>query len=192
MSKRLPVVLTQAETDAIILAARNAADNARTAKKQWAAWRDFVMVQTGLRAGPRVSELCNLTLSDVNLANAVLAIRGGKGDKDRNVPFGPALLGILRKWIGDRKDGYLFPGPNGKRLNPRTFQVRLDALAAAARIVKEIHPHLLRHSYACWLLRNGVDIREVMELMGHANLNTTEVYLHVDQNHLRETVNRLG
>lgn len=191
MARRLPIVLTQAEIDALLLAARSAADNARTPTKQLAAWRDFVMITTGLKAGPRVSELCDLEVSDIDLAGSILSIKHGKGDKDRNVPIGRKLAVALREWIGDRTQGVLFPGPKGKRLTPRAFQLRLEALAKAAGITKDVHPHLLRHSFACALLRSGTDVREVQELLGHANLATTAVYLHVDPARLQAAVDRL-
>lgn len=191
MSRRLPVILTAAESDALLLAARASADGAKTPSKRHVAWRDFVMIQTGLLAGPRVSELCDLRVMDIDLAGATLAIIGGKGDKDRNVPIGVRLLVALREWIGARTEGYLFPGPHGKRLCPRTFQLRLAALAKSASIRKAIHPHLMRHSFACALLRSATDIREVQELLGHANLATTAIYLSVEVSRLKAAVDRL-
>jgi site-specific recombinase XerD len=191
MPDRLPVILTAADINALLLTARLAADNARTPTKRLAAWRDFVMVETSLLSGPRVSELCDLQVTDIDLARAMLAIQLGKGSKDRNIPVGARLLIVLREWIGDRTAGWLFPGPKGRRLNPRTFQRRLDRLATVAGIAKDIHPHLLRHSFACSLLRSGADIREVQEALGHANLATTQVYLHVDQARLRAAMDRL-
>ena len=87
MSRRLPSILTPSEIDALLTAARAAADAACRPARQHATWRDFVMVQTGLLAGPRVAELCCLEVTDIDLTGAVLAIRHGKGDKDRNVPI---------------------------------------------------------------------------------------------------------
>lgn len=191
MSRRLPSILTSPEVETLLTCARAAADAARTPVKQLAAWRDFVMIQTGLLAGPRVAELCALTVPDVDLAGAVLAIKRGKGDKDRNVPIGARLMPVLREWIGDRTTGWLFPGPGGRKLNPRTFQKRLAALARAARITKRVHPHLMRHVFACSLLRTGADVREVQDLLGHASLSTTAIYLHVEIGRLKGAVDRL-
>jgi len=191
MGRRLPVILTPRESEALLAAACDAASSASTPTKQLAAWRDFVMVQTGLLAGLRVAELCDLTVPDIDLAGAVLAVIEGKGKKDRNLPINAKLLNVLREWIGARTQGFLFPGPNGKRLSERTFQVRLTELAKAAGIRKAIHPHLMRHSFACALLRSGADLREVQELLGHANLATTAIYLHVEVSRLKDAVNRL-
>ena len=190
MSRRLPSLLTASEIDALLFAARSAADSARSPSKQLGAWRDFVMVQTGLLAGPRVAELCALEVTDIDMVGAVLSIRHGKGDKDRNVPIGKKLLWVLAEWIGERKAGWLFPGQTGK-LAPRTFQVRLEKLAKAAGILKNTHPHMLRHAFACSLLRSDADIREIQELLGHANLATTAIYLHVDSARLKAAVDRL-
>jgi len=197
MSKRkkrhsLPVILTPQEAASLLTTARSAADDASTPSKQLSAWRDFVMVETGLLAGPRVSELCDLKVNNVDLAGATLSIVAGKGDRDRNVPIGKKLLKMLREWIGERTSGYLFQGPKGKRLSPRTFQLRLEALAQTAGIDrKKAHPHVLRHVFATQLLRTGADLREVMELLGHANLATTAIYLHVLTERLKPAVDRL-
>lgn len=192
MARRIPKILTPAEVDSLLAAARDFVNAATTQKKQIAAWRDFVMIQTGLLAGPRVAELCDLHVIHAELnSSPILSIRGGKGDKDRNVPIGKRLQMILKEWIGCRTDGFLFPGPKGKHLSPRTFQLRLEALAKKAGIKKKVHPHLLRHTYANTLLRSGADVREVMELLGHSNLGTTQIYLSVDQERLRAAVDRL-
>ena len=190
--RRLPVVLSTEERAALLKTACNAAGDAGTPAKQRAAWRDFVMIQCGLMAGPRVAEMCNLKVTNIDLVGAVLSIKLGKGSKDRNVSIGKKLLGVLREWIADRKDGYLFPGPGGKRLAERTFQVRLERLCRAAGISREkAHPHVLRHCFATALLRTGSDIREVQELMGHADLATTAIYLHVESERLKAAVDRL-
>lgn len=191
MSRRLPVILNAAEIDSLRVVAREAVNSARTPKKQLLAWRDFVMIETGLLAGPRVSELCNLEVTDIDLAGAVLAIRHGKGDKDRNVPIGQKLLTVLRAWIGERTSGYLFPGPNGKRLSPRTFQVRLEALVKAARIMKPAHPHTLRHCFATALLKKGVNIRIIQRLLGHSSVAVTEIYTHITDEDAKKAVDLL-
>jgi site-specific recombinase XerD len=191
MSRRLPSILTTSEIDALLAAARAAADAARTPARQQATWRDFVMIQTGLLAGPRVAELCALEVADIDLAGAVLAIRHGKGDKDRNVSIAVKLLPALREWIGTRKSGWLFPGPNGKRLCTRAFQRRLVTLARAAGIVKATHPHMLRHSFATALLKRGVNLRIIQTLLGHSSVAVTEIYTHIDTSDMKLAVDLL-
>jgi len=177
--RRLPVILTFDEVNSLISAALNAANGANTEGRRYRSWRDFVMVQTGVLAGPRVSELCDLEVSDIDLVGAVLNIRWGKGKKDRNVSIGAKLLIVLREWIGQRKKGWLFPGPKGKRLDPQTFQRRLIQLAKAAKVLKATHPHLLRHSFATLLVTKKVNLLVIQKLLGHANVATTQIYAHV-------------
>jgi integrase/recombinase XerC len=149
------------------------------------------MVQTGVLAGPRVSELCNLEVTDVDLVGAVLNIRDGKGGKDRNVPIGRKLLVVLREWIGQRRKGFLFPGPKGRQLKKRAFQLRLTALAKAAKILKATHPHLLRHSFATLLVKKGVNLRIIQTLLGHGSVAVTEIYTHIDTSDLKPAVDLL-
>jgi integrase/recombinase XerC len=189
--RALPVVLRTEEIDALLSAALASVNDARTPKKQLAAWRDFAMIQTGLLAGLRVAELGDLQVPHVDLAGLTLSVVEGKGAKDRNIPIGAKLLPVLREWIGERKSGYVFHGPKGKRLTTRTFQKRLDALAIKAKLTKEIHPHLLRHAFACNALRSGADIKEVQELLGHESLQTTAFYLHTEVSRLKAVVDRL-
>ena len=160
--------------------------------KQFAARRDFAMVQTCLLAGPRVAELCDLEVDDIDLVGAVTMIRQGKGGKDRNIPFGKKPVAYCGWWVGKRTGGFLFPGPNGKRLAKRAFQVRLAGWGSLRwHTAAKAHPHAARHSFACSLLRPGSDIREIMELMGHANLATTAIYLSVENERLRAACDRL-
>jgi len=190
--RALPTILKPAEAASLLAQACAAADAAATPAREFAAKRDYAMVQTGLLAGPRVAELCSILVTDIDLPGAVLMILHGKGDRDRSIPIGKKLLRVLRWWIGKRTEGFLFPGPNGKRLAKRTFQVRLAELAKAAGIGrKKAHPHALRHSFACSLLRTGSDLRQIMELLGHANLATTAIYLHVESESLRASCDRL-
>ena len=191
MSRRLPSILTTSEIEALLVAARAAADAACRPARQQTTWRDFVMVKTGLLAGPRVAELCALEVTDIDLTGAVLAIRHGKGDKDRNVPIAAKLLVVLREWIGTRTAGWLFPGPNGKQLCTRTFQRRLETLATAAGIVKTTHPHMLRHSFATSLLKRRVNLRVIQTLLRHSSVAVTEIYTHIDTTDMKVAVDRL-
>jgi site-specific recombinase XerD len=191
MSRRLPIAFNSAEAENIVSFARGRIDAAKTKGKRFAANRDLAMIVTGLFAGGRVSELCNLQVEDVDLISATLSIRRGKGDKDRNLPISVKLAPILQAWIGNRASGYLFPGPKGRRLSPRRFQERLAELGRAAKTRKRLHPHLMRHTFATSLLRTGSSLEEVRELLGHANLQTTAIYLHVETSRLKPAVDRL-
>jgi site-specific recombinase XerD len=189
--RALPLSLTPGEATSLLAQACAAADGARTPVKAEAARRDYVMIQTGLLAGPRLAELCNLKVVDVDLSSAVLEIRHGKGDKDRIVPLGKLRV-VLRSWIGDRTEGYLFPGPNGKRLGHRTFQSRLKRVMGAAKIqAQKAHPHILRHTFATTLLKKKVNLCVIQRLLGHSSVATTQIYLGVDVDDLREAIGAL-
>lgn len=178
--------------DALLKTALAAVDNAPTSSKQLIAWRTFAMIETALKGGPRVAELCSLKVQDVDLMGAMLSIIEGKGSKDRNVSIGNKLVRILQEWIGDRRDGYLFPGPNGKRLSERTFQLRLEALCEAAGIPQhKRHPHCLRHTYATMLHRKKVSIRTIQAMLGHESIATTQIYVQVDSAEMKEAADRL-
>jgi integrase/recombinase XerD len=190
--RRLPVTLTPLETEALLLCARSAADMARTPVKQRAAWRDFCLISTALLAGQRVAELCDLQVPDVDMERRIIAVRRGKGDRDRNVPMNKKLFTVLEQWIGARKTGYVFHGPGGRRLSVRTFQLRLVGLMTAAGIHRrKAHPHILRHSFATALLRKGVNLRVIQRLLGHSSVATTEIYTHVDEVDLKDGVDQL-
>jgi len=189
----LPVNLTSKEIGQLLATARTLAEAAPTPKKRRGYLRDAAMIATAICAGGRVSELCNLRIENVDLdGDKMLHILHGKGNKDRNVPVSDYLRQQLAAWIGERQSGWLFDGPRGRRLNPRTFQLRLASLGAKAGIAKRVKPHQCRHSFATGLLQAGADIAEVQALLGHANLQTTAIYLSVYPERLRGAVNRLA
>jgi integrase/recombinase XerC len=192
--RTLPKVLNQPDSDALASAAHAAIDVARTPGKKLAAHRDLVMLALGSMAGLRVSELCSLQVESLDLAGQMIAVIHGKGGKDRNVPMADALVPLLMAWLGPRISGYVFPGPGGRRLSERSFRRRLDTLAKAAGIIKHVHPHILRHTFATSYLETNGDnaLRELQELLGHTMLSTTEHYLHVKPNRLKKGVNNLG
>lgn len=189
--RRLPVILTQAELEALLKAAVTEARYAGTPTKKRAAQRDLVMIETARYAGMRVSELCACRLENVDLAGRTISVIDGKGGKDRNLPIGKKLLPILREWIGARAGGFLFPSCGEKQLAERTVHRRIALLGAKAGIRRAVHPHLMRHVFATTLLKTGSDLRDVQELMGHASLQTTAIYLHTDVSRLNDNVDRL-
>ncbi len=156
------------------------------------ALRDRAILEMLFSTGLRVSELCALD-SDLDLTRDELSVRG-KGDKVRVVFLSPEAKEAVRAYLKGRKDmeEALFVNISaiGKkeptRLTPRGVQLLMKKYAAKAGITKKVTPHVLRHSFATDLLSNGADIRSVQALLGHASINTTQIYTHVTDAHLRE------
>jgi integrase/recombinase XerD len=142
-----------------------------------------LMYATGLR----VTEACHLLPSDIDAGRGLLRVRQGKGRKDRDVPIGHKLLGILREyWRIVRPTGpYLFPGEgSGKPVSRVAVHHALSMAAQAAQIRKRVSPHTLRHCFATHMLEMGVDLRIIQVLLGHARVETTMRYLHVARERL--------
>jgi site-specific recombinase XerD len=153
--------------------------------------RDRAILELLFSTGLRVSELCSLD-SDIDLSRDELSVRG-KGDKVRVVFISPAAKSAVTTYIKARKDmgEALFVNiakgrERGERLTPRSIERLIKTYAAKAGITKKVTPHVLRHSFATDLLSNGADIRSVQQLLGHASINTTQIYTHVTDAHLRE------
>lgn len=192
MSRRLPSVLTAAELQSLLREAQEAVNTAKAPSKQFGAWRDFCMIQIGWLAGPRVAEMCALRVANVDLVGGSISIVAGKGDKDRNVPISAKLQPVLQEWIGARTDGWLFPGPRGKQLSERTFQLRLESLCKKAGIHRaKAHPHILRHTFATMLHKKKVSLRNIQQLLGHSSVAITEIYTHVNVDDLKGSVDLL-
>ncbi len=153
--------------------------------------RDRAMFELLFSTGLRVSELCALD-SDIDLTRDELSVRG-KGDKVRVVFLSPTAKTAVSTYQKKRKDmgEALFVNiargrERGERLTPRSIERIIKVYAAKAGITKKVTPHVLRHSFATDLLSNGADIRSVQQLLGHASINTTQIYTHVTDSHLRE------
>lgn len=189
--KRLPNYLRQEEADRLLAIAQARVDRARTTKQRRRAQRDRLVVLTGILAGLRVAELTALEICHLDFTAKILQVIGGKGDRDRALPMADKLAGPLAEWIGERKDGYVFAAPSGKRLSTRTLQDRIPDLAKEAGLARRCKCHTLRHTFATRLVERGVDVRAVQELMGHSSLNTTMLYLSVAPERLRGAVDRL-
>ncbi|HEX7037360.1 MAG TPA: tyrosine recombinase XerC [Pseudomonadales bacterium] len=154
--------------------------------------RDRAMAELLYGSGLRLSELTGANLGDVDFEAAFITVRG-KGNKTRQVPLGRHCLRALREWLASRDDLMpgtatrelpLFTGRGHRRISPRTVQQRLKRLALVQLGSTEVHPHMLRHSFASHLLESSGDLRAVQELLGHANISTTQVYTHLDFQHL--------
>ncbi len=151
--------------------------------------RDRAMLELMYSSGLRLSELINLDLGNIDLADAVVTV-SGKGRKTRTVPVGRYAIEALRHWLKERSkltpgdETAIFLSRRGKRISPRAFQQRLKQWAVRQGLASHVHPHMLRHSFASHLLESSGDLRAVQELLGHADISTTQVYTHLDFQHL--------
>lgn len=155
--------------------------------------RDRAILEILYATGMRVSELVNLTLSQVDLNEQLINVIG-KGNKERIVPFGKSALEALKRWLllrssallsKGRTSSYLFLSKNLKKLT-RDAVFRMLLKRAKACGIRNISPHTLRHSCATHMIENGADLRAVQEMLGHASLSTTEIYTHVSTNLLKK------
>jgi site-specific recombinase XerD len=156
--------------------------------------RDRAILELLFSTGLRISELCNLSIDDVDLSRDEFSVRG-KGDKVRVVFLSAEAKAAIRKYLAVRKDmddalfiQYGKKAKNAKelRLSPRAVQRTLKACAIKAGITRKVTPHVIRHSFATDLLRNGADLRSVQALLGHAHIGTTQIYTHVTDKHLHD------
>lgn len=155
--------------------------------------RDRAMAELLYGSGLRLAELTAANVADVDLDAGFMTVHG-KGGKTRQVPLGRHCVAALRRWLASRDDlspgtpeyggRPLFTGQPGRRISPRTVQQRLKRLATRQLGSDELHPHMLRHSFASHLLESSSDLRAVQELLGHADISTTQVYTHLDFQHL--------
>jgi integrase/recombinase XerC len=151
--------------------------------------RDHAMLELLYSSGLRLAELAGLDVTDLDLADRTVRVLG-KGSKTRILPVGKQAAAALRTWLADRaalvKGGgsALFVGQKGRRLGARAIQRRIGRWAAASGLNVPVHPHLFRHSFATHLLESSRDLRGVQELLGHADISTTQVYTHLDFQHL--------
>lgn len=152
-------------------------------------FRDKAFMELFYSSGLRLSELCNLNLMDIMLDQALVRVTG-KGNKTREIPVGRLAIAALRDWLRQRNTLKLvdadavFISKWGKRINPRTIQQRLQHWAKRQGLDVNISPHMLRHSFASHLLESSGELRSIQELLGHANISTTQIYTHLDFQHL--------
>ena len=140
-------------------------------------------------SGLRVSELVNLKVNDINLNENIGWVRKGKGNKDRLFAVSPQLVSDIKDYLKDRGNNYIFS--KDKPLTTRNIQKIIKATKTRAGINKKVTPHTLRHSFATHLLENGTDIRIIQALLGHSNLNTTQIYAHVSSEQIKKVQNPL-
>jgi integrase/recombinase XerC len=151
--------------------------------------RDKAIMELFYSSGLRLSELLGLTLDRLDLRGREVRVLG-KGGKERIVPVGRQAVAAIERWLAERTtladvgERTVFVGVNGKRLGPRIVQRRIAQWARLQGLPEHVHPHMFRHSFASHLLESSQDLRAVQELLGHANIATTQVYTHLDFQHL--------
>ncbi|WP_233532318.1 site-specific tyrosine recombinase XerD [Paenibacillus alkalitolerans] len=187
--KKLPGVLTPDEVDRLL-----AAPAARTP----AGMRDRAMLELLYASGMRVTELLTLDLGSVHTGMGFVKALG-KGSKERIIPIGRMAVSCLNDYImygrvkllkGPRAEDALFLNHLGKRMTRQGFWKIIKKYAASAGIAADITPHTLRHSFATHLLEGGADLRAVQEMLGHADISTTQIYTHVAKSRLKEVYDR--
>ena len=176
---RLPKVLTNEQLGALL-------HTDDTEQPDWKIARDTAVIELLYGSGLRVSELCSLDIDSINVKQLAVSVMG-KGGKERRVPVGEPSLVALKQWVALRSEVVanastvaLFVNSRGTRLGTRDVRRIIDA-----RSLAPTHPHALRHTYATHLLDNGADLRAVQELLGHADVATTQRYTHVSKERLK-------
>ena len=156
--------------------------------------RDHAILELFYSSGLRLSELINLNTDAMDFAEGTVVVTG-KGNKTRIVPMGAQAIAAIKKWLTYRhsitinqSDGKaVFIGLQGRRISARNIQYRLKQWSIKQSINSSVHPHMLRHSFASHVLQSSGDLRAVQEMLGHANISTTQVYTHLDFQHLSKT-----
>jgi len=186
--KNLPKFLNHSEIDRLL----QAPDPAKPT-----GLRDRAMIELLYSSGLRVSELCELQLSDLNEELGVVRVLG-KGNKERLIPVGRSAVAALGEYqrtgrpqlLRGRGSKYLFVTARGTRMSRQCFWTLLRHCGTKAGILRRLTPHVLRHSFATHLLEGGADLRSVQTMLGHADISTTQIYTHVMRSRLREIVDQ--
>ncbi len=174
LALKLPVVLSIKEVGELI-------DSAQSS-------RDRLLLELFYATGMRVSEMVNLKVEDVDFDDGWIRILG-KGMKERFVPVGKNILKLLRKYIEEKKilpSGFLFSKSNGKFITRESIWKIVKKYSLKAGIPRKVAPHTLRHTFATHLLENGADLRTIQELLGHSNIDTTQIYTHINRRNIKE------
>jgi integrase/recombinase XerD len=184
-SKSLPGVLSVSEIDAILK---------QPDTRQRLGLRDRAIIEVLYATGVRVSELIGMKQSDL-MFDSDLVLVFGKGSKERLVPIGSSAIDWVTKYQrdarihlakGGRSQDILFLNFRGGKLSRAAIRDMVSKYARSAGIKKEVHPHTFRHSFATHLLEGGADLRAVQEMLGHADISTTQIYTHIDREYLKE------
>lgn len=185
MSRRLPETLSIEEMFKLL---------SMPDEKDTLGLRDKAMLETLYACGLRVSELINLKLSDLLLEDGVVRVLG-KGDKERITPIGSSAIHFLEEYFSrsrpllsklQQSENYVFLNARGKHLSRMGVWKIIRAYVVQAGITHHVHPHLFRHSFATHLIEGGADLRAVQEMLGHADISTTQIYTHLDKEFVRQ------
>jgi len=188
LEKRLPKFLTEEQMKLLLAGPQRLLEN--EALSPAIAWRDRLAMELLYGGGLRVSEVTSLTYGQIDFDSGVARVLG-KGRKERLCPLGRIAIAVLRKYRDEfapatSPGSRVLTNPNGSPMIPRAVQLMLKRYLALAGLPHDLTPHKLRHSYATHLLNAGADLRLVQELLGHAQLATTQVYTHVSVARLKE------
>jgi len=153
--------------------------------------RDHAILELFYSSGLRLSELVNLNIDQIDFSEGTVTVTG-KGNKTRIVPLGSHAMEAIQKWLKNRAnllinnpaEKSVFIGLQGRRISARNIQYRMKEWSIKQGINSSVHPHMLRHSFATHVLQSSGDLRAVQEMLGHANISTTQVYTHLDYQHL--------
>ncbi|MET0301527.1 MAG: site-specific tyrosine recombinase XerD [Methyloceanibacter sp.] len=197
LGRPLPKILSLAEVETLLQTAKDASENAEEGIGRRRALRLYAALETLYATGLRVSELIALPRNVLTADDRVLTVKG-KGGRERLVPLNETAQGALQAHLaavradereGKRVSAWLFPSSGGEHLTRQRFGQELKALATAAGIEPaRVSPHVLRHAFASHLLERGADLRTVQQLLGHADISTTQIYTHVIEERLRRLV----
>jgi len=185
LAKNLPSVLSVNEVDAIL---------SKPDIGTKLGLRDKAVLETFYACGVRVSELINLKLSDLFLNEEVIRVFG-KGSKERIVPIGSSAIDWITQYLQrsrislekkSKSGNILFLNNHGSKLSRMGIWKIVDRYVTEAGIQKEVHPHTFRHSFATHLLEGGADLRAVQEMLGHADISTTQIYTHIDREYIKQ------
>jgi tyrosine recombinase XerC len=185
LDKHLPAFMTEAETAKLIEAAYAKDD------KDERGLRDRAILETFYSSGLRVSELVAMDLNNLDFISGIIKVMG-KGKKERVVPIGDMALCAIRKYLDVRKkkSEVVFLNKSGKRITTRGVWDIVEKYFKKAEISHGVSPHTIRHSFATHLLNRGADLRTVQELLGHANLSTTQIYTHLTTERLKSVYDK--
>jgi len=184
-AKRLPKTLNVDEINQLLSVSNGGSQQGETSLSV----RDNAMMELMYACGLRLSELSGLNVPDIDWQQQIIQVTG-KGQKQRRLPFGGKAREALDRWLKQRttlvneNEAALFVSTRGSRLSNSSIQKRLKKMAMTQGLATNIYPHMLRHSFASHILESSKDLRAVQELLGHANLSTTQIYTHLDFQHL--------